>query len=89
MFLPFKSKITNTLDLWFMILLLFNILMNLAYSSSESTTTLTTAITIVLTFVTFIVILLYHSYISMNHFQKDLSEIFISSNYFFVSYLLL
>ena len=68
-FLPFKSWILNILDLWFMVLLFFNILMNLAYSSSETTTTLTTTITIVLSFVTFFVILLYHSYLSMSRFH--------------------
>ena len=68
-FLPFKSRIINILDLWFMVLLLFNILMNLAYSSSETTTTITTTITIVLSFVTFFVILLYHSYLSMSRFR--------------------
>ena len=68
-FLPFKSMILNTLDLWFMVLLLFNILMNLAYSSSENTITTITTIMIVLSFVTFIVILLYHSYLSMNRFR--------------------
>ena len=52
-----------------MVLLLFNILMNLAYSSSETTTTLTTTITIVLSFVTFFIILLYHSYLSMSRFH--------------------
>ena len=81
MFLPFKSRILNTLDLWFMVLLLFNFLMNLAYSSSESTTTLTTTITIVLSFVTFIVILLYHSYISMSRFyciRKCVRSLFIN-----------
>ena len=68
-FLPFKSWILNILDLWFMVLLLFNILMNLSYSSSETTTTITTTITIVLSFVTFFVILLYHSYLSMVRFR--------------------
>ena len=67
--LPFKSRILNTLDLWFMVLVLFNILMNLAYSSSETTTTLTTTITIVHSFVTFFAILLYHSYISLSRFR--------------------
>ena len=69
LFLPFKSRIINILDLWFMVLLFFNILMNLAYSSSEATITITTTITIVLSFVTFFVILLYHSYLSMSRFH--------------------
>ena len=69
LFLPFKSWILNILDLWFMVLLLFNILMYFAYSLSETTTTLTTTITIVLSFVTFFVILLYHSYLSMSRFR--------------------
>ena len=69
LFLPFKSWIINLLDLWFIVLLFFNILMNLAYSSSETTTTLTTTITIVLSFITFFIILIYHSYLSMSRFH--------------------
>ena len=68
-YLPFKSRILNTLDLWFMVLLVFHFITYLAYSSSETTTTLTTTITIVLSFVTFFVILLYHSYLSMSRFR--------------------
>ena len=68
-FLPFKSRILNTLDLWFMVLLLFTIHTNLAYSSSETTISLTTLITTVLSFVTFFVILLYHSYLSMSRLR--------------------
>ena len=67
-FLPFKSRILNTLDLWFMVLLVFHFITYLAYSSSETTTTLVTAIMIVLSFATFFVILLYHSYLSMSRF---------------------
>ena len=67
-FLPFKSRILNTLDLWFMVLLLVNFVTHLAYSSSESTTATITTIMIVLSFVTFFVILLYHSYLSMSRF---------------------
>ena len=81
--LPFKSKIINILDLWFMVLLFFNILMNLAYSSTETTTTLTTTITIVLSFVTFIVILLYHSYLSISRYhciKKCMRCLFINDN---------
>ena len=68
-FLPFKSRILNTLDLWFMVLLLFTIHTNLAYSSSETTVSLITLITTVLSFVTFFVILLYHSYLSMSRLR--------------------
>ena len=68
-FLPFKSRILNGLDLWFMVLVLVTFITHLAYSSSESTITVITIITIVLSFVTFFVILLYHSYLSMNHFR--------------------
>ena len=83
LFLPFKSKILNILDLWFMVLLLFYILMNSVYSSSETTTTLTTTITIVLSFITFFVILLYHSYLSMSRFRcirKCVPCLFINGN---------
>ena len=66
--LPFKSKILNILDLWFMVLLLFNIHMNLSYSSSETTISLTTTITIVFSFVTFLSsFCLYRSYLSISH----------------------
>ena len=66
-FLPFKSKILNTLDLWFMVLLVFHFITYLTYSSSETTTSIVTTIMIVLSFATFFVILLYHSYLSMSH----------------------
>ena len=82
-FLPFKSRILNILDLWFMVLLLFNILVNLAYSSSETTTTITTTITIVLSFITFFIIVIYHSYLSMSHFRcisKCVQCLFTNSN---------
>ena len=68
-FLPFKSRILNTLDLWFMVLLVFHFVTYLAYSSSETTMTIVTTLTIVLSFVTFFVILLYHSYLSMSRFR--------------------
>ena len=68
-FLPFKSRIINILDLWFMVLLLVHFITYLAYSSSETTTTLVTSIMIVLSFTTFFVILLYHSYLSMSRFH--------------------
>ena len=68
-FLPFKSRILNTVDLWFMVLLVVHFITYLAYSSSETTATLVATIMIVLSFVTFFVILLYHSYLSMSHFH--------------------
>ena len=68
-FLPFKSKILNALDLWFMVLLLVNLISYLAYNSSESTIIAITIIMIVVSFVTFFVILLYHSYLSLSHFR--------------------
>ena len=66
-FLPFKSSILNILDLWFMVLLVFQFITYLTYSSSETTTSIVTTIMIVLSFATFFVILLYHSYLSMSH----------------------
>ena len=66
-YLPFKSRILNTLDLWFMVLLVFHFITYLTYSSSETTTSIVTTIMIVLSFTTFFVILLYHSYLSMSH----------------------
>ena len=83
-FLPFKSRILNALDLWFMILLLFNIHMNLSYSSSETIISLTTTITIVLSFVTFFIILLYHSYLSMSRFRcirKCVQYLYVNGNF--------
>ena len=68
-FLPFKSRILNALDVWFMVLLVFHFVTYLAYSSSETTTTIVTTIMIVLSFATFFVILLYHSYLSMSRFH--------------------
>ena len=66
-YLPFKSRILNILDLWFMVLLVFHFITYLSYSSSETTTSIVTKIMIVLSFATFFVILLYHSYLSMSH----------------------
>ena len=68
-FLPFKSRILNVLDLWFMVLLLFYFVTYHGYNSSETTTTIVTTIIIVLSFATFFVILLYHSYLSMSRFH--------------------
>ena len=82
-FLPFKSRILNALDLWFMVLLLVNFITHLAYGSSESTTTLITTIMIVLSFVTFFVILLYHSYLTMSHFhwiRNCVQYVFLNAN---------
>ena len=83
LFLPFKSRILNILDLWFMVLLSFNIHMNLSYSSSETIISLTTTITIVLSFVTFFIILLYHSYLLMSRFRctrKCVQYLFVNVN---------
>ena len=68
-FLPFKSRTLNILDLWFKILVLVNFITHLAYSSSKSTIAAITSIMIVLSFVTFFVIMLYHSYLSMSRFR--------------------
>ena len=82
-FLPFKSRILNTLDLWFMVLLVVHFITYLAYSSSESIISAITTIMIILSFVTFFVILLYHSYISMSRFRcirKCMQYLFINGN---------
>ena len=82
-FLPFKSRILNALDLWFMVLLLVNFITHLTYSSSENTIITITTIIIVLSFVTFFVILLYHSYISMSQFyciRKCVRYLFMNDN---------
>ena len=80
-FLPFKSRVLNALDLWFMVLLLVNFITHLAYISSESTITTITKIIIVVSFVTFFAILLYHSYLSLSRFRcirKCVQYIFIN-----------
>ena len=80
-FLPFKSRVLNALDLWFMVLLLINFITHLAYISSESTITTITKIIIVVSFVTFFAILLYHSYLSLSRFRfirKCVQYIFIN-----------
>ena len=69
--LPYKNKILNVLDLWFMVLLLVNSVTSLSYSSSENTTAINIATTvqIVLCVITYIVILMYHGYISISRLR--------------------
>ena len=66
--LPYKNKILNALDLWFMALLLVNSITSLSYSSSENITTsnIATTVQIVLCVITYVVILIYHGYISLS-----------------------
>ena len=69
--LPYKNKILNVLDLWFMVLLLVNSITCLSYSSSENTTAINiaTKVQIVLCVITYIVILIYHGYISIKRLR--------------------
>ena len=68
---PYKNKILNALDLWFMVLLLINFITSLSYISSENTTAndIMTTLEIVLCSITYLVILMYHMYISMSRFR--------------------
>ena len=69
--LPYKNKILNILELWFMVLLLVNFIINLPYNVSDYHTSINivTTLEIVLCFVTYCIILLYHGYISMSHLR--------------------
>ena len=69
--LPYKNKILNALDLWFMVLVLVNSITSLSYSSSENTKTtyIMTTVQIVLCVMTYIVILMYHGYISISRLR--------------------
>ena len=69
--LPYKNKILNALDLWFMVLVLASSITSLSYSSSENTktTNIMTTVQIVLCVMTYIVILMYHGYISISRFR--------------------
>ena len=69
--LPYKNKILNMLDLWFMVLVLVSSITSLSYSLSENTTAINIATTvqIILCVITYIVILMYHGYISISHFR--------------------
>ena len=66
--LPYKNKILNILELWFMVLLLVNFIVRLPYSVSDYHTSINivTTLEIILCFVTYCIILLYHGYISMS-----------------------
>ena len=67
-FLPYKNKILNVLELWFMVLLLVNFIVYLPYSVSDyhTSTNIVTTLEIILCFITYCIILLYHGYISMS-----------------------
>ena len=67
-FLPYKNKILNVLELWFMVLLLVNFIVCLPYSVSDyhTSTNIVTTLKIVLCFVTYCIILLYISWIYFN-----------------------
>ena len=69
--LPYKKNIVNALDIWFMVLLLIYFSITLAYNSSENPTVSDTvmALEIVLCFITYLLIMMYHMYISMSHFR--------------------
>ena len=69
--LPYKNMILNVLDLWFMVLVLGNSITSLSYSSSENTTAIdiATTVQIVLCFITYLVILMYHGYISISRLR--------------------
>ena len=69
--LLYKNKILNALDLWFMVLVLINSITSLSYSSSENTKTsnIMTTVQIVLCVMTYIVILMYHIYISISRLR--------------------
>ena len=71
-FLPYKNKILNVLELWFMVLLLVNFIIYLPYSVSDyhTSTNIMTTLEIVLCFITYCIILLYHGYISMIRLWK-------------------
>ena len=66
--LPYKNKILNALELWFMVLLLVNFIVFLPHNASNyhTSTNIVTTVEIVLCFVTYCIILLYHGYISMS-----------------------
>ena len=69
--MPYKNKILNALDLWFMVLLLINFITSLSYISSENTTAnaIMTTLEIVLCSITYLIILMYHMYISMSRLR--------------------
>ena len=69
--LPYKNKILNALELWFMVLLLINFVVCLPYSVPDyhTSTNIVTTLEIVLCFVTYCIILLYHGYISMSRLR--------------------
>ena len=69
--LPYKNKILNGLDLWFMVLLLVNFTTSLSYSLSENTraNNIMKSLEIILCSITYLVILIYHMYISMSRFR--------------------
>ena len=69
--LPYKNKILNALDLWFMVLVLVSSITSLSYSSSKNTKTsnIMTTVQIVLCVMTYIVILMYHGYISISRLR--------------------
>ena len=70
-FLPYKNKMLNALDLWFMVLLLVNFIVSLSDSSSEDMTASHTLmfIEVILCFITYCIILLYHGCISSSRFR--------------------
>ena len=69
--LPYKNKILNGLDLWFMVLLSVNFTISHSYSLSKNTraNNIMTSVEIILCSITYLVILMYHMYISMSRFQ--------------------
>ena len=68
--LPYKNKILNGLDLWFMVLLSVNFTTSHSYSLSDNTraNNIMTSVEIILCSITYLVILMYHMYISMSRF---------------------
>ena len=69
--LPYKNTILNGLNLWFMVLLSVNFSTSHSYSLLENTraNNIMTSVEIILCSITYLVILIYHMYISMNHFR--------------------
>ena len=87
--LPYKSKVLNALDLWFMVLLLVTFIVSLSESSSENVTASHTVmfIEVVLCFTTYCIILLYHGCISSSRFRcikKCAQYILLLNNFNFI-----
>ena len=69
--LPYKNKILNGVDLWFMVLLSVNFTTSLSFTLSENTraNNIMTSVEIILCSITYLVILIYHMFILMSRFR--------------------